>query len=204
MKSKHKRALTSGVLALTLLATAGLSFSARESLERTFYNNGDVIVDQVHAAPTPNLVPAAPPPVDEYDEKQDTAPMPVRPPSFKERGAVFSHEAGLYKKEFRLKLSPIDGEGVVYYTTDGSCPTKSSTRQAYSEPILVTMPEPSKSKRADEYVSGVNVLTVSAVTVTDGVTSEPSTRSFVRGTDVYERFDPNMLIFSIYADPYDL
>lgn len=148
-------------------------------------------------------------PPDNRDFSYEPEPEePRSPPVFVERGVLFSHEAGFYSEEFYLELFPVgdnDGEVEIYYTTDGSPPATSSARKKYTEPILVTMPEPFLSKRGTgNIVSGVNLLTISAVTVIDGIATEPSTRSFVRGTDVHERFDKNTHVFSIYTDPHGL
>lgn len=44
----------------------------------------------------------------------------------------FSHESGFYDEEFELSL---DGNGIIYYTLDGSCPNKKSIR--YTGPIHI-------------------------------------------------------------------
>ena len=48
----------------------------------------------------------------------------------------FSQESGFYQTEFSLTLSSSDGSKI-YYTTDGSDPTKSNTAKEYSSPIQV-------------------------------------------------------------------
>ena len=48
----------------------------------------------------------------------------------------FSQESGFYPTDFSLTLSSSDGSKI-YYTTDGSDPTKSNTVKEYSSPIQV-------------------------------------------------------------------
>ncbi|MCL2754512.1 MAG: CotH kinase family protein [Oscillospiraceae bacterium] len=151
------------------------------------------------SSPTANPEDAATP--------EPPAPELPKPPAFKERGAVFSHESGFYSEAFELELSPICGRSAaaVYYTTDGTNPVTSSTRKRYIEPIKVAAPEPFSSHRVrGELVSGTNALTISAVTVFEGETTEPSTRSFICGTDVHERFMTDALVFTLYTDPHGL
>lgn len=56
----------------------------------------------------------------------------------------FSKESGFYTEEFLLNLSSIDKECKIYYTTDGSIPTKKSN--LYKEPILI------KSRQGEENI----------------------------------------------------
>ncbi len=49
---------------------------------------------------------------------------------------TFSHNAGIYEKAFSLTLGAPTGY-TIYYTTDGSDPTTSSTRKVYSGPIAL-------------------------------------------------------------------
>lgn len=50
---------------------------------------------------------------------------------------AFSHSSGLYAEEFQLALSS-DEKNEIYYTTDGSDPTASSTAQLYLSPVSIT------------------------------------------------------------------
>lgn len=47
----------------------------------------------------------------------------------------FSHSGGFYSQEFCLSLSTYDSEAEIYYTMDGTIPTKRSTR--YTKPIII-------------------------------------------------------------------
>ena len=49
---------------------------------------------------------------------------------------TFSQESGFYPTEFELTLKSSDGSSI-YYTTDGSDPTKSNTAKEYTNPIKV-------------------------------------------------------------------
>ena len=49
---------------------------------------------------------------------------------------TFSQESGFYQTEFALTLKSSDGSSI-YYTTDGSDPTKSNTAKEYTSPINV-------------------------------------------------------------------
>ena len=49
---------------------------------------------------------------------------------------TFSKESGFYDTEFELTLKSSDGSSI-YYTTDGSDPTKSNTAKEYTSPIAV-------------------------------------------------------------------
>ena len=49
---------------------------------------------------------------------------------------TFSQESGFYPNEFELTLKSSDGSSI-YYTTDGSDPTKSNTAKEYTSPIKV-------------------------------------------------------------------
>ena len=49
----------------------------------------------------------------------------------------FSHKAGVYGEAFSLELSALE-EGEIYYTTDGSDPSISSTAVLYSAPLSIS------------------------------------------------------------------
>ncbi len=67
--------------------------------------------------------------------------------------------SGVYETAQQMALT---GEGTIYYTTDGSCPTTKS--KVYSKPITVN-----------------GVMTVRAICVTKGKQSEPSAFTYVVG-----------------------
>lgn len=50
----------------------------------------------------------------------------------------FSREAGFYSSSLQLTLTPPQGYSAVYYTLDGSDPTTSPTRIAYSSPLALS------------------------------------------------------------------
>jgi len=56
--------------------------------------------------------------------------------SFSQDSITFSKESGFYPTDFSLTLSSSDNSKI-FYTTDGSDPTKSNTAKEYTEPILI-------------------------------------------------------------------
>ena len=56
--------------------------------------------------------------------------------SYSQDSITFSKESGFYPNEFSLTLSSSDNSKI-FYTTDGSDPTKSNTAKEYTEPILI-------------------------------------------------------------------
>ncbi len=102
----------------------------------------------------------------------------------------FSHTNTFYEENISVELKAAEKDATIYYTTDGSVPTKKS--QKYSEPILVKSGEK------------VNATTIKAISVTEEKTSDVITKSYVTGADVYERFDDSTYVFVLSADPYDL
>ena len=50
---------------------------------------------------------------------------------------IFSKESGFYTTEFLLTLSTSSESLKIFYTTDGSDPINSTTRQEYSNPIQI-------------------------------------------------------------------
>jgi hypothetical protein len=115
----------------------------------------------------------------------------------------FSHNAGFYSEQFELGLFSTEN-AVIYYTLDGYEPTFESS--IYTEPILVRIPEPAMSVAPfdREVVSRVDVLSVKAIAVLDGEVSQTAARNFVKGTDVFERFSPDTLVFTLNSDPHGL
>lgn len=54
--------------------------------------------------------------------------------NIKDVGLSFSHEGGIYSEEFTLSITVDEGYGI-FYTTDGSDPSTSSSRMIYTKPI---------------------------------------------------------------------
>ena len=72
------------------------------------------------------------------------------------REVKFSHAAGFYAAPFDLELSAPSGYGTVYYTTDGSDPTTSSTRIQYKAAIPLT--DTTETEFGRTYKTGVNYV----------------------------------------------
>jgi hypothetical protein len=120
-------------------------------------------------------------------------------------GVTFSHRAGFYSESFELVLTAATEDVSIYYTLDGTPPTAEST--LYTAPIPVNAPPPAPALGGfdSEAVSRVSTVAVRAVAVArDGKVSGVYTRNFVSGTDVFERFGEDVLVFALTADPYDL
>jgi len=105
-------------------------------------------------------------------------------------GLFFSAESGFYSDTVSVELVCSDKEADIYFTKDGSKPGVDSEK--YSEPIMI---------RAK---SAVTVTTIKAAAVKDGEISEICTKSYITGTDVFNRFAPSVLVFVLSADPHDL
>jgi hypothetical protein len=108
-------------------------------------------------------------------------------PETERTGLIFSHESGFYDASFELTLSAPSGARI-FYTLDGSTPTRGSTR--YSRPISV---------RAQKETRVFNIRAVA-----EGENAEIVTRNFVTGTDVFDRFCENTLVFALSSDPHGL
>ena len=104
---------------------------------------------------------------------------PIKPPAF-------SHQGGFYFEEFSLTLSHPDDEVKIYYTMDGSEPTKNSNlylkpievKNRHSAPnILSIIPTARSSTEPDGNVYKGTVLRAAAIS-NDGTSSEIVTRTF--------------------------
>ncbi|MCH5324808.1 MAG: CotH kinase family protein [Eubacterium sp.] len=122
--------------------------------------------------------------------------QPVQPPITADQPEkprvpiTFSHTDTFYEESFSVALTAAEEDAVIYYTTDGSVPTRSSTR--YVNPINV---------RAGKEVKS---FTIKAIAIGEEGTSEVITKSYVVGADVFERFDKDTYVFVLSADPHDL
>lgn len=134
-----------------------------------------------------------------YLENEDSLEVlsPIKPPVSSNETPVidappvsFSENGTFYSENIAVELTAADENADIYYTLDGSVPTKESDK--YTEAIVV------KSR------SRVNATTIKAIAVTDDKTSEVVTKSYVTGEDVFERFDKDTYVFVLSADPYDL
>lgn len=128
-------------------------------------------------------------------DNQDDLPL-LEPPKTSVESAVevlspitFSCPDTFYATTIDVELN--GGENSeIYYTLDGSVPTKESKK--YDKPIEVAC----KSK--------VTSTTIKAIAVTEEGVSDVVTKSYVTGKTVFTRFDENTLVFVLSADPYDL
>ncbi len=103
---------------------------------------------------------------------------------------AFSYPAGFYDRNISVELDADKG-AEIYCTIDGSDPVIS---------------ESCRYDGAIEINAGTEVkaVTIKAVTLKDGAQSKIYTRSFVVGTDVFNRFDDETLVFVLSTDPYNL
>jgi len=103
----------------------------------------------------------------------------------------WSHQAGFYSENIAVTLSAAEGARI-YFTTDGADPLPED-KYLYNEPVEINAgPE-------------VRATTVKALVVqADGTQSGITTRSFVAGAEIDERFSEDTLIFVLSTDPYNL
>ncbi len=126
---------------------------------------------------------------------------------------VFSKKPGFYENAFFLKIRS-KGEGIVYYTTDGSIPNKDSIQ--YTEPIYIYdrseepnvfrsiantsydwFVDPIKTEPVDKGI----VIRAATYSEIDDNWSDPVTATYFVGLS--ERGDSNTVV-SLIADPEDL
>ncbi len=101
---------------------------------------------------------------------------------------AFSHNGGFYTQEFDLVIKANDADAEIYYTLDGSVPTKESKR--YLEPIPIA----AKSNKAS---------VVRARTYREGYPkSDIITQSYFVGKDIYSSY--NIPVISLVTDPENL
>ncbi|MDE5584635.1 MAG: lamin tail domain-containing protein [Ruminococcus sp.] len=125
---------------------------------------------------------------------------------------VFSHESGFYDKDFMLKIEVPEGMEV-YYTMDGSRPTKNSAR--YNAQLRITDPSEKPnlwSARTDISSYGAvapkkavdKVCVIRAVAVDKvGRVGEPVTATYFLGK-TNDGYYKNMKVISIVTDPENL
>ncbi len=101
---------------------------------------------------------------------------------------IFSHGGGFYKKSFELILKSNDSSSHIYYTLDGSIPTKNSNK--YTNPILIQSKDNSSTIiRARVYKDGYPK-------------SEINTQSYFVNKDIYNTY--NVPVISLVTDPKNL
>lgn len=102
---------------------------------------------------------------------------------------VFSHNGGFYTQDFALNIMSKDANAEIYYTLDGSIPTKESERYAY-KPILIS----AKTNAA---------TVVRARAYKDGYPkSEAVTQSYFVDKDI--KYSYNVPVISLVTDPSNL
>lgn len=118
-------------------------------------------------------------------EEEEAEPLPIG--STEDSPVRFSLGPGFYSSSQRLYLSAADAVRIKY-TKDGSDPSREGA--PYSDGI---------SLKLDDEVSA-KIYTISACAeYADGSFSETVTRSFIVGSNIWERFD--CMVFSITCDP---
>lgn len=105
-------------------------------------------------------------------------------------GLSFSHTDTFYNETIQVEITCVDSDAKIYYTLDGSVPGKDKTE--YKGAITVK----SGSK--------VTATTIKAVAVKGNEASEPVTKSYVTGNNVFKRFDDSTYVFVLSTDPYNL
>lgn len=105
-------------------------------------------------------------------------------------GLSFSHTDTFYNETIQVEITCMDSDAKIYYTLDGSVPGKDKTE--YKGAITVK----SGSK--------VTATTIKAVAVKGNEASEPVTKSYVTGNNVFKRFDDSTYVFVLSTDPYNL
>lgn len=125
---------------------------------------------------------------------------------------VFSKKTGFYESQFSLKITA-DPDTAIYYTTDGSVPTTSSTK--YSSAI--TIKDRSNSKAVYTYKKGITVnddffpnkefekaTVVRAIAVDkDGNISDVTTATYFVGESISKKYS-DVKVISVVVDPDDL
>lgn len=163
------------------------------------------------ATPTPKATPVV---------KVTPTPKPVVTPEVPANTVKFSRDAGYYESEFNLTLAAPKGS-TIYYTTDGSIPTKESTPytgairikdRSGEENVLATaanikkmcVPNAAYSyvPTAGEVAKGTVIRAV-AYDAQDKATNVFTKTFFVGGDSLVERY-PNAAVISIVTDPDNL
>ena len=101
----------------------------------------------------------------------------------------FSHDEYFYDKDIAVVVSSNNPSAKIYYTTDGSIPTKESLQ--YNKPITMT---------ADEIE---RCVVLKAIAIDEDEQSEVLTHSYFLGRDIKERFSTDY-VFSLSTDDANL
>ena len=104
---------------------------------------------------------------------------------------IISHESGFYRHSLRIRITPVQ-KAVIYYTTDGSEPSSTSSSSfLYERPIFLkaSLEEKSCSLRFRLYFD-------------DGTSSKVYTYSYILGYFIHERY--HTYVVNITGDPDDL
>ncbi|MCD8005532.1 MAG: CotH kinase family protein [Oscillospiraceae bacterium] len=127
---------------------------------------------------------------------------------------TFSKESGFYDESFKLTITAESGT-TIYYTTDGSTPTTSSTKYSGS----INIKDRSSQSATYMYIKGTTVdesseffpstkfeqgTVVRAIAVdSSGNVSDVATATYFIGEDISEKYD-NVSVISVVIDPDDL
>lgn len=125
------------------------------------------------------------------DKEDTTAPEEEPVIEYSEGLTInFSKGKSFYDEDISVELTCNDPDAVIYYTIDGNDPDEASKK--YSEPIKL---------RAKNDVAAT---TIKAIAVRDNEKTDIVHKSYVLGTDVFDRFDDSTLIFVLSTDEYNL
>ena len=126
----------------------------------------------------PSVLPDAEDPVKTEEENTDPLYM------------TFSHQDTFYNEQIQVEITCKDENAVIYYTLDGSTPDNTDTR--YNNAITV--------KAGSE----VKATTIKAIAISGEEKSAVQTKSYVTGSEVFDRFDDSTYVFVLSSDPYNL
>ncbi len=113
---------------------------------------------------------------------------------------VFSLESGIYVGKPEVTIT---GENV-YYTTDGSLPTTSSTK--YTEAIRLSQQTKTLTQWSGSQSEALTVpqaTVIRAASIVNGVSSDVVTRTYFVGSDIVQPLG-NIPLVSLVVTPYDL
>lgn len=109
-----------------------------------------------------------------------------------DKGIKISMQSGFYSEDIQITAQPAQ-EGIIFYTTDGSCPASAEGGSTclYREPIILSA--------GDE--ESVEVFRFKAV-FEDGTESDVVTNTYFMGKDIENRYDT--MVISLSAEYDDL